>query len=140
MTAYHAQLRDSQRDFLRLFVRLTRDHGVPPTRRELAAELGVRSTGAVHYRLERLERRGLIERTAGGSARCIVLTPAGYQAVGLESQADTIARLRAQLVDRDSRIAELEAVIREVRKDVLELDEMASAAFGTVAELWEAVP
>lgn len=39
----------------------TEEHGFPPTFRELGSEVGIKSTSAIKYRLDRLKERGLIE-------------------------------------------------------------------------------
>ncbi len=41
--------------------------GYPPTVRELAQAVGLRTPSAVHYHLDRLERLGMIERAPGRS-------------------------------------------------------------------------
>ncbi len=43
-----------------------REHGIPPTVRELAKALGISSTAA-HYRLTRLREHGLVEWEEGKS-------------------------------------------------------------------------
>lgn len=42
-------------------------HGYPPTLEEIRAGLGISAKSVVAHHLERLERAGLIERTAGVS-------------------------------------------------------------------------
>jgi SOS-response transcriptional repressor LexA len=51
--------------------------GVSPTLREIQAELGLRSSNPVSFRLRRLEKIGLIARSK--KARSIVITNAGLK-------------------------------------------------------------
>jgi repressor LexA len=68
-------LSDSQQallDFLRRFIE---QHGYPPSYREMAADLGFKSTNGVAYQLRCLEEKGYLERKARGApARAIRLT------------------------------------------------------------------
>ena len=41
-----------------------RQHGYPPSVREIAAAVGLASTSAVHHHLSALEREGVLERDA----------------------------------------------------------------------------
>jgi repressor LexA len=50
--------------------------GVPPTLREIGAELGVRGTLGVMKHLDALERKGFIRRLAGSSRGIVIATPA----------------------------------------------------------------
>jgi repressor LexA len=52
-----------------------REHGYPPSVREIASAVGLASTSAVHHHLAALERDGLLEREATQS-RAIRLRPA----------------------------------------------------------------
>jgi repressor LexA len=66
-----------------------RDHGYPPSVREIAAAVGLASTSAVHHHLEALEKDGLLEREATQS-RAIRLTPTAALATGVGG--DLLAR------------------------------------------------
>lgn len=52
--------------------------GLPPTYREIAARLGVRSTNGVLGHLKRLVKKGLVEPAAGGLVRRAI-TPVGVR-------------------------------------------------------------
>lgn len=62
-----------QRDVLEAIERLTARHGYPPTIRELADEVGLRSTSSVHEHLDALEHHKLLDRRPG-CPRAIRLT------------------------------------------------------------------
>lgn len=64
------KLSPRERTVLLALVAYTREHGYPPTRRELGDLAGLSSTSVVSYYLEKLEARGLI-RWARGVARGI---------------------------------------------------------------------
>jgi repressor LexA len=73
-----------------------REHGYPPSVREIAAAVGLASTSAVHHHLSALEREGVLERDATQS-RAMRLKPAAALAAGvgadvLTQRADTTAR------------------------------------------------
>lgn len=74
-----------QREVLDLIVSLTRMHGYPPTIRELAKPLKVRSTNAVSDHLAALERKGAIV-WARAKAR-------GIRVVGESPEANPVATL-----------------------------------------------
>jgi repressor LexA len=59
-----------------------REHGYPPSVREIAAAVGLASTSAVHHHLQALEREGILERGATQS-RAIRLRPAAVLATGI---------------------------------------------------------
>ena len=58
-------LTNRQRELLRAIEKYVKEHGYPPSHRELADTLGMRSTSSVAMRLDALERRGLIKRDHG---------------------------------------------------------------------------
>jgi repressor LexA len=70
-----------QHDVLAAVVGHIDQHGVPPTRRELGATLGIRSPNGVTEHLVALEARGLIRRGPHGTARALVVTPSGREAI-----------------------------------------------------------
>lgn len=72
---------ERQRQVLRAIHRAVVEHGVPPTLRELGAELGIKSNNGVNDHLKLLMSKGLLQR-AGGSARSLRLTTAGLRAIG----------------------------------------------------------
>ena len=59
-----------------------RDHGYPPSVREIAAAVGLASTSAVHHHLSALEREGVLERDATQS-RAMRLKPSAALTVGV---------------------------------------------------------
>ena len=66
-----------QRQVLAALERLTRDHGYPPTLRELGDEVGLASANSVLWHVRVLEEAELIERRAGRprAVRTIVAMP-----------------------------------------------------------------
>lgn len=62
---YH--LTERQQEILRYVWEFTQERGYPPSIREIGGAVGIASTSAVKYQLERLERAGLIERDRGYS-------------------------------------------------------------------------
>jgi Mn-dependent DtxR family transcriptional regulator len=69
-----------QLETLRAMRDYQRREQMPPTLRELAAILGVRSTNGVLGILRSLERRGLVERPRPGTPHCWRLTEQGRRA------------------------------------------------------------
>jgi repressor LexA len=67
-----------------------REHGYPPSVREIATAVGLASTSAVHHHLSALEREGYLERDATQS-RALRLKPAAALAadVGMDLVAGT---------------------------------------------------
>jgi repressor LexA len=63
----HLELTPRQRQILELIRRHIRDTGYPPTRAEIARELGFRSANAAEEHLRAMERRGAIEIQRGTS-------------------------------------------------------------------------
>ena len=66
-----------------------REHGYPPSVREIAAAVGLASTSAVHHHLSALEREGVLERDATQS-RALRLKPGAALAAGVG--ADVLTR------------------------------------------------
>lgn len=56
------KLRPRQQQMLDFIRRYRREHGYPPTLREIGAAVGISSTSVVNYNLERLEAMGLLVR------------------------------------------------------------------------------
>ena len=69
-----AKLTPRQDEILRLIARAIERSGYPPTRAEIAAELGFRSANAAEDHLHALARKGMLELSSGTS-RGIRLTP-----------------------------------------------------------------
>lgn len=69
-----AKLTARQEEILRLIARSIERSGYPPTRAEIAAELGFRSANAAEDHLHALARKGMLE-LASGTSRGIRLTP-----------------------------------------------------------------
>jgi len=60
-------LTDRQTEILRLIRELTEVSGFPPTRAEIAERMGFRSVNAAEQHLRALERKGVLDITAGSS-------------------------------------------------------------------------
>jgi repressor LexA len=70
-----------KRKIVEFIASMLRDHGYPPSVREIAEAVGLASTSAVHHHLQALEREGLLER-GGSHSRAIRLTPAAVLQTG----------------------------------------------------------
>lgn len=57
-----SELSDRQRSIYRFIKQFYREHGYPPTIREIGNALNISSTSVVNYNLNKLEEAGLIER------------------------------------------------------------------------------
>lgn len=66
---------------LRALARLTDEHGIPPSIREMCDELDIASTNGVRDHLVALERKGFVRCVAPRKARSWVLTPKGKEAL-----------------------------------------------------------
>lgn len=55
-------LSQRRQQILDCIVRSTREHGYPPTVREIGAAVGLHSSSSVHYHLRALEKAGYLER------------------------------------------------------------------------------
>jgi repressor LexA len=77
-----AQLTPRQADILDLIQRFIDDSGMPPTRAEIARELGFRSANAAEEHLRALKRKGFIDLIPGAS-RGIQLTRVAREPDGL---------------------------------------------------------
>ena len=77
-----AKLTDRQQQILDLVQSAIERTGAPPTRAEIAAELGFRSANAAEEHLRALQRKGVLTLMAG-SARGIVLKDALREQFGL---------------------------------------------------------
>jgi DNA-binding MarR family transcriptional regulator len=62
---------------LHFIATFARQHGAPPSLREIANHLCIQTTAGL-YRVRELERKGYITRAEGRRARCIRLTQQGY--------------------------------------------------------------
>lgn len=54
-----------QQRILRYIHETIAERGEAPSLREIGAQMGMRSLSSVHYQLQRLEKKGAIEREAG---------------------------------------------------------------------------
>lgn len=63
------KLTPRQAEILSFIKRCLEDHGFPPTRAEIAQELGFKSPNAAEEHLKALARKGAIEMTPGASSR-----------------------------------------------------------------------
>lgn len=71
-----AQLTDRQAEILAFIQQVIDDTGVPPTRAEIARQLGFRSANAAEEHLRALKRKGVVELIPGVSRGIQVLEPA----------------------------------------------------------------
>jgi len=69
-----------QRIVLYLVAKGLRERGLPPSFREIGASMSIRSTYAVAFHLDALERKGLVRREHARS-RAIQITAAGWAAL-----------------------------------------------------------
>lgn len=72
-------LTDRQRAVLDFIVEFSSNHGFPPTVREIALRMGIRSTNGVSDHLSALERKGFISRSEMASRGIRVLVNASEQ-------------------------------------------------------------
>jgi len=79
-----------QRQLLEFIAGHIRENGYPPTLREMAAELGVRSPNGVNDHLKALERKGYILRQAGPKSRAISLARPVLPPAAAGDERDTI--------------------------------------------------
>jgi repressor LexA len=68
--------------FIRDYVR---DHGFPPTMRDIAAGFGFKSTNAAATHVTALEKKGAIRRE-GRCSRGITITESGFDSVGMSTE------------------------------------------------------
>jgi len=76
---------ERKRRILEFVAATLRQHGYPPSVREIAEAVGLASTSAVHHHLQALEREGYLERGASQS-RALRLTPTAAIMLGLASE------------------------------------------------------
>lgn len=72
---------ETKKRILNIIRDFVEDHGYPPSIREIAKQLGFKSTKAVKVHLDTLAKQGLIDRTAG-QARSISIRPKLIPIVG----------------------------------------------------------
>ena len=75
-----------QIDVLRFIYEEVKEHGYPPTVREICNAVGLSSTSTVHGHLSRLEKNGYIQRDPS-KPRAIELTQIGLKAIGATATA-----------------------------------------------------
>ena len=80
------ELTPRQQKVLEFLGRHLRQHGFPPTLRDIAAHLGVASTFGVTRHLDALEKKGWIRRQAGGSRGITLLQQSGSGSYHEESE------------------------------------------------------
>jgi repressor LexA len=91
-------LTDRQQQVLDLIRRHLGDTGYPPTRADIARELGFRSANAAEEHLRALERKGMIEMIAGASRGIRLCEESGIPVVGRVAAGNPI--LAAEHVER----------------------------------------
>jgi len=87
-----SDLTPRQSEILRLIQRAVQATGMPPTRKEIADELGFRSPNAAEEHLKALARKGAIEMTPGASRGIRI---PGFEAKADESTLPIIGRVAA---------------------------------------------
>ena len=80
------ELTQRQEEVLDFLSRYTRQHGFPPTLRDIAVHLGVTSTFGIMRHLAALEKKGWIRRQAGGSRGITLLPRPGQTAYPEETE------------------------------------------------------
>ena len=82
-----SNVKDSKQiDVLRFIYEEVKEHGYPPTVREICNSVGLSSTSTVHGHLSRLEKNGYIQRDPS-KPRAIELTQIGLKAIGATATA-----------------------------------------------------
>ena len=76
------ELTPRQQEILELIRAFVAEFGIPPTRAEIAAELGFRSPNAAEEHLRALARKGAIELTPGTSRGIRLLESGGLPVIG----------------------------------------------------------
>lgn len=66
-----------------------KDHGYPPTVREICAAVGLSSTSTVHGHINRLISKGLLQRDPA-KPRALEITSAGQEVLGVKQHSDKI--------------------------------------------------
>lgn len=79
-----------QMEVLRFMMETIQRKGFPPTVREIANALGIRSTSTVHSDIKELSAKGYLRKDPS-KPRAIVLTDAGAEAAGIRESADGAA-------------------------------------------------
>lgn len=77
-----------QADILRFIFDNVKNHGYPPTVREIGKKVGLSSTSTVHGHLSRLEKKGYITKDPT-KPRALEITPEGVKSLGIPSDANT---------------------------------------------------
>jgi repressor LexA len=93
---------DRQRELLEIIERSVEDHGYPPSIREMADAMGIRSTNGVNDHLKALEKKGLIARQGASKSRALTVTrpraesrPKGRRAGSAEGGIPILGRVAA---------------------------------------------
>lgn len=84
------ELTERQREILNIIRQRVEDTGMPPTRAEIAAELGFKSPNAAEQHLRALARKGAIELLPGASRGIRLPEPPGLPIVGRVAAGDPI--------------------------------------------------
>lgn len=75
-------LTEKQKRVLEFIEQFTKEHGYPPSVREIGAAVGLTSTATVHGYLERLEKKGYLDRAALKTRAMKVVHPEEKPAAG----------------------------------------------------------
>jgi SOS-response transcriptional repressor LexA len=114
-------LTDRQIEILNFIHEYQTEHGFVPAMREIGEAVGIRSTSAVSYQINRLVLLGYISKVDEVSRGMILLTPA-YDAIGRQAPDDCdFSMLRAELLalrTENRRIRELyEARVKNLERE-----------------------
>jgi repressor LexA len=101
---------DLRADILHAIETYLREHGCPPTIREIGSAVGVASSSHVSYYVSQLEQEGLLSRAPGRSRGLLPTRPAGMRVLGTIAAGDPL-----ELFDSGE-------------SEVLQLDELGNAA------------
>jgi SOS-response transcriptional repressor LexA len=118
---------DRQRAVLEAIHNMNELSGFPPTMRELAAEVGIKSTNGINEYLQALERKGMVARKERVS-RTIRLTDTGRSEIGADES--DVDRLRREVTRLRYEYNEQEgiAVSMERERDLAEAESAALQA------------
>lgn len=110
-----------QLEVLRYMMETIHEKGFPPTVREIANALGIRSTSTVHNDISTLCKKGFLRKDPS-KPRAVVLTDAGAEAAGLHSAEEQTATTENSEVSAPEPIADF---------DMVELPVIGRVAAGT---------
>jgi len=87
------ELTDRQRQIWRMMLEYQRDHGMPPTNREVQRALGIRSPNGVNGNFAALVRKGYATRQGYSARGCRAVVPGGREPVTADCQGGKVRLL-----------------------------------------------